>query len=229
MLILIFAIRICGSFLDLYWRKIHMFKSASKVQSDHMVFTILDHGGILSNLPRPLAHFMNYCPRSFADSMNVLIKWNFLFYCRRLRTMFPFISAPGPPTILINSSTTHNTLNVTWSGPHEDNIHRFFVEYRQLNRSDGSTKGISFSPYDIRRFCFECRQLNRAKCSTKVIGLSPYWAMIYNLIPKANQKKSLFAKTRVTKKKSTRQAGNLSFFLIFWLYIQTKFSKEQWK
>ena len=44
-----------------------------------------------------------------------------------------------------------------------------------------------------------------------------------------NQKIFLFAKIRVTKKKSIRQAGNQFFFLISWLYIQTKFSKEQKK
>ena len=38
-----------------------------------------------------------------------------------------------------------------------------------------------------------------------------------------NQKIFLFAKIRVTKKKSTRQAGNQFFFLIFWPNIQTKF------
>ena len=49
------------------------------------------------------------------------------------------------------------------------------------------------------------------------------------IIVRPSKKKCLFAKIRVAKKKSTRQAGNLFFFLIFRLYLQTKFSKEQKK
>ena len=47
------------------------------------------------------------------------------------------------------------------------------------------------------------------------------------IVCEAMQKNILFAKIRVAKKMSTRQAGNPFLFLIFRLHMQTKFSKEQ--